>query len=408
MTKTTSNDQNEQSIAVLADENMAALEACFPSSVTLRRQAGRDVCSASLAESKALLVRSITRVDEPLLKGSQVSFVGSATIGTDHIDLDYLRDNHIEFVNAPGSNADSVADYVCSALAALVSDLTTVKKRGLSAGVIGFGQVGSRVAKRLQALGYIVRAYDPLIDQTKSDLLGSLSDVINSDVVSVHVPLTKNGEHATYHMVNGQFLSQLPNNTVLINSSRGEVAENKALKHWLSHSLGAQAVLDVWEFEPDVDPNLLSMASIGTAHIAGYALDGKIRGTAMLADAFYQHFSIQQSAVQLASNGEQTGHDSDLVEPGGDRLEIAIEGNETLNDLLLMAYDIRTDDLALRHSVLGEPSSNSNETPRLSFDELRKHYPVRREFSCTTFKSRQALSDSTDKILLALGFTVSY
>ena len=437
MTDQANNPEYPKKVAVLADENMAALARCFPSMVALQRQSGRDINAASLGDTAALLVRSITKVDAKLLSGSQVSFVGSATIGTDHIDLDYLRDNNIRFVNAPGSNADSVADYVCAALAALIPDLATIKERKLSAGVIGFGQVGSRVAKRLQAFGYSVCAYDPLIDQSSSDLLGPLSTVMQSDVISVHVPLSKDGEHASYHMIDSQFLSQLAAKVLLINTSRGEVADNKALKQWLRDSPGAHAVLDVWEFEPEVDPGLLQLASIGTAHIAGYALDGKIRGTEMLATAFYEHFATELEGepepepepelepepepepspeIYEKNSGQSTASlaaDTAIGQPD-DFLELAIEGDEPLNELLLLAYDIRRDDAALRASVLGDTSYGasygasvkSGIRPKASFDQLRKHYPIRREFSCIRFKCRQGMSESSRRILRALGFSI--
>ncbi len=407
MTNNTAENSSEDSgpnleLCVVADENMASLDALVKPVAQLRTSPGRDIGNALLEGADALLVRSITQVNKELLDNSRIRFVGSATIGTDHIDLPYLQEQGIRFANAPGSNADSVADYVCSALAALIPDLGSIKNKGLKAGVIGYGQVGSRVVKRLQALGYTVLAYDPLIPCDSNGVLASLEEVLSSDVISVHVPLTNDGGYPTYHMLDDVFLSKLQPNTLLINTSRGEVADNSALKRWLDSEPGAHAVLDVWEYEPDVDPMLLRLTSIGTAHIAGYALDGKIRGTAMLMDAFKAFFSSE-----LSSTSFSRVRGSELQE-----VEIKAQGNETLNQLLLLAYDIRRDDAALRQSVLTEVPHHSDDTNLTleslpSFDELRKYYPVRREFSRIHFVFEKAPDKEISRVLVALGFSLS-
>ncbi|MFK8020682.1 MAG: 4-phosphoerythronate dehydrogenase [Pseudomonadales bacterium] len=371
-------------LAIVADENIAAIEELFAGYASIRRVAGRNLKASDLDGADALLVRSVTQVDQGLLAGSTIKFVGSATIGTEHVDLDYLAASGIQFANAPGSNADSVADYVCSALAALLPDLGCIAGAGLKAGVIGYGQVGSRVTKRLQALGYHVSAYDPFLPTDAQSVLASFNEVIQSDVLSLNVPLTRSGPHPTWQMINSSVLEKLPAQSVLLNTCRGSVIDEPALASWLDDSPGAHAVLDVWEREPAIDATLAAKVSVATPHIAGYALDGKIRGSKMLASAFIAHFGLTENQP-IANDKAQV---------------LSLTGNESLNDILLQAYDVRRDDAALRRALIGQSIGPE-------FDQLRKSYPMRREYSATTLQFSKTPTQNTATCLQALGFKLA-
>ena len=368
---------------IVADENIAALDELFAGYACIRRVAGRTMRASDLEGADALLVRSVTEVNQTLLAGSAIKFVGSATIGTEHVDLGYLAASGIQFASAPGSNADSVADYVCSALATLLPDLACIAGAGLKAGVIGYGQVGRRVTQRLQALGYQVSAYDPFLPAGLAPVLASFDEVIQSDVLSLNVPLTRGGLHPTWHMVNSSVLGQLPAQSVLLNTCRGGVIDEAALASWLGDTPGAHAVLDVWEGEPAIDAALAAQATVATPHIAGYALDGKIRGSEMLASAFIAHFGLSARPIVTEDNAHT----------------IPLAGTESLNEILLQAYDVSRDDAALRLALIGQ-----NIGPE--FDQLRKKYPIRREYSATTLQFETAPRDDIAACLQALGFTL--
>ncbi len=371
-------------IKLLADENLAALEHYFGSNIELRTVPGRTLGAADIQDADALMIRSVTQINKELLSGSSVRFVGSATIGTDHVDLEYLQRAGIEFCNAPGSNADSVADYVCSAISALVPEPGQIADANLRAGVIGLGQVGNRVARRLIALGYGVRGFDPFLKEAACQLVASIDDLVDCDLISLHVPLNHDGPHPTYHMIDAQFLSQLSSRAILINAGRGGAIATHDLINCLRENPGIHAVLDVWEDEPNIDRELLGLASIATPHIAGYAIDGKIRGTEMIAAAFYQYFG-EQAATENDSNSF---------------CMLDCEGQASIRDIILRAYDIREDDWRLRSAL------NDGDLGR-AFDQLRKSYPTRREFSVTTLLTDSSLPTENRRLLGDLGFTLA-
>ncbi|MEM8498825.1 MAG: 4-phosphoerythronate dehydrogenase [Pseudomonadota bacterium] len=371
-------------IKLLADENLAGLEQYFGSNIELRTLPGRTLSAADIRDADALLVRSVTQIDEQLLSGSSVRFVGSATIGIDHVDLEYLHNADITFCNAPGSNADSVADYVCSAISALVPEPGQIADANLRAGVIGLGQVGGRVAKRLTALGYEVTAYDPFLNQAACPLVSALEELAECDLISLHVPLSHNGPHPTVRMIDAQFLSCISSRAILISAGRGEVIDTQDLIACLRDNPGIHAVLDVWENEPVIDRELLRLASIATPHIAGYAIDGKMRGTEMIAEAFYRYFGAQPD-VENASNAVCI---------------LDCEGQASIRDIILRAYDVREDDWRLR-SALNDADIGH------AFDLLRKTYPRRREFGVTTLLTDSSLPTESRRLLGDLGFTLA-
>jgi len=353
---------------IVADENIPAAQEAFSSFGEVRTYHGRQMTADDVRDADVLLVRSITRVDESLLSGSQVKFVGSATIGTDHVDIDWLRSQDISFANAPGSNATSAAEYVMSALFA-VARKASLDLQCKTVGIIGCGNVGSRVQARMQAVGLRCLICDPpRAEQEGQSGFVSMEEIASADIVSVHVPLIKAGKHKTRNLVSQDFITALPADCLFINTSRGDVVDESALKNRLVHEKQFNAVLDVWNNEPVIDVELAQMAAIATPHIAGYSIDGKLRATQMLYNSL------------CAFLGKEPVWDAVgfLPEPA----ETIIDGVSLTNYFQVAAhclhhvYDVIEDDKVLREAL----ELPEDERGR-AFDRLRKEYPARRECS---------------------------
>lgn len=351
---------------ILADENIPLVEAFFAEHAEIRRMPGRKINRAALEGVDVLLVRSVTRVDRELLQDSTVRFVGTCTIGTDHLDLDYFSDAGIAWASAPGCNARGVVDYVLGSLLVL-ADGEGVELAGRRYGVVGAGEVGGRLVEVLRGLGWEVRVCDPLRQAREVGDFVSLDEIVETcDVISLHTPLTLDGEHATFHLFDQTRLEQLRPGSWLINASRGAVVDNVALREQLAQRPDIQAVLDVWEGEPQVNVALAELCWIATPHIAGYSLDGKLRGTAQIYQAFCASQGLEPK-VEL----------SDLM-PVAPLRSLSFADTATPEDVLTtlcrVVYDPRRDDAAFRRSLGGD-----EEQRRSGFDQLRKHYPPRRE-----------------------------
>ncbi|WP_460062199.1 4-phosphoerythronate dehydrogenase PdxB [Pseudomonas sp. S2_A05] len=351
---------------IVADENIPLLDAFFAGFGDIRRVPGRSIDRATVEQADVLLVRSVTNVNRALLEGSKVRFVGTCTIGTDHLDLDYFNEAGICWSSAPGCNARGVVDYVLGSLMTLAeiegADLTQ-----RTYGVVGAGEVGGRLIKVLKGLGWNVKVCDPPRQAAEGGEYVSLEQIIEQcDVISLHTPLTRSGDSATWHLFDQQRLQQLKQGAWLINAARGPVVDNVALREVLLEREDLQAVLDVWEKEPEVDPALAELCVLATPHIAGYSLDGKQRGTAQIYQA-YCAFSGQPAAIQL----------SDLLSATW-LSEVSLHGDSDPAWALAMlcrgVYDPRRDDADFRRSLVGNVAEQ-----RSAFDALRKQYPVRRE-----------------------------
>ncbi len=371
---------------IVADVNIPFVRECFSSAGQVQTLSGRDITSAVIADADALLVRSITPVNEALLSGSRVRFVATATIGFDHVDVPYLQEHDIGFASAPGSNANSAAEYVIAALLE-VGRKHRISLEGKSIGVIGVGNVGSRVARKCEALGMrVLRNDPPLQRQTGDPRYVPVESLYGCDFITVHTPLTKEGIDRTFHLADAGFFSSLKPGTVFINASRGAVVETESLEAAIREGRLGAVVLDVWEGEPDIDTELLDLVDLGTPHIAGYSLDGKIAGLIMIYRAFceYFHLSPQFDAQDF------------LAAPEVARLELRVK---SLADQELLAraaegvYSIRRDDRDLRR-IVDQPSQARGRY----FDSLRKKYPVRREFKNTTV----VLDDSREPLVRKL------
>ncbi len=374
---------------ILADENIPMLEV-FERHGQLRRVAGRSLDRAVLADAEVLLVRSVTQVDQALLAGSQVKFVGTCTIGTDHLDLNYLAAHNIGWASAPGCNARGVVDYVLGALLVL-AEREAVDLAQRCYGVVGAGQVGERLVQVLRGLGWQVLVCDPPRQQREGGDYVDLETLLaRCDVISVHTPLTAQGEHPTEHLIDAEQLQSLSQGAWLINASRGAVVNNQALKRFLAQRSDVRAVLDVWEGEPQVDVELAQRCDIATAHIAGYSLDGKIRGTERIYQAFCEYFSVPiKSAINF---------------PAQTLLSMQLAGHTSQADALRVVcravYDPRADDAAFRLSLQGDTAQR-----RAAFDQVRKSYPVRREIPDLQVQVNKPTA-ALRQMIVALGMTL--
>lgn len=371
---------------ILVDENIIGADTVLAPLGEVVRFHGRSLSSADLAGATALLVRSVTRVNAQLLAGSAVRFVGSTTIGTDHLDIDYLESAGIQWCNAPGSNANSVVDYCLSAICRVPGALEGLLA-GERVGIIGYGNVGSRLHRRLAALGVDCVAYDPLLNAEQCPIQGSLREVLSCPVVSVHTPLTRQGRFPTWHMLDLPALSGMPENAMLLNAGRGEVVATEVLLALCEKRPDIRLVLDVWENEPTIDKALLDSAYLATPHIAGYSQDGKWQG-------------LLQVGRALADFLEQP-----LPEPEPDRIlsapaEVDVSGCESVVDTVravtLGSYDIGKDSKALK-------AARGNENLGIAFDALRREYPARREIASARVRGLEALPLLSRVALAALG-----
>jgi len=383
----------EYYMKIIADANIPYVRECFSSIGDVEVLGGREITSDAIGDADVLLVRSITPVNAALLAGSRVKFVGTATIGFDHVDIDYLRRNNIAFASAPGSNANSAAEYVIAALLE-IAQKHDIDLESKSIGVIGVGNVGSRVAKKCRALGMEVLLNDPPLQrQTGDPNYLPLEELYGCDFVTLHTPLTSEGRDKTYHLADEKFFKSLRKNCVFINASRGAVVDSAALIVTIKMSRLKGAVLDVWENEPNIDTELLKLVDIGTPHIAGYSLDGKIAGMIMIYRAVCDHYGIEPR------------HSIDDFLPEPEVPQVRLDPNpanhvETLVAAVEAVYDIRRDDVRLR----GIQSTRSGRAGEF-FDNLRKEYPVRREFHNTRVVLERPCGTIARK-LAGIGFKV--
>jgi len=378
---------------IVADANIPFVQDCFSSIGEVTVMGGRDMTPEAVAEADALLVRSITPVNERLLSGSAVRFVGTATIGFDHVDLDYLDAHHIGFASAPGSNANSAAEYVIAALLG-IGRKHGIRLEGKSIGVIGVGNVGSRVATKCEALGMrVLRNDPPLQRQTGSPIYVPIDALYDCDFITFHTPLTRDGIDKTFHLADEAFFASLKEGAVLVNASRGAVVDSKALQAAIDDDCLGPVVLDVWENEPDIDVELLDQVALGSPHIAGYSFDGKIAGLIMIYEAVCEYFGLDPKCEAVDFLPVPEVPEIDLGEaPEDDEAALA--------QAVERVYSVERDDANLR-SIAKEPP----EARGAFFDALRKNYPVRREFQNTTVIVDEP-GGAVVRKLLGIGFKV--
>jgi erythronate-4-phosphate dehydrogenase len=351
------------------------------------------VTREAVRDADILVVRSETKVNEQLLEGSSVKFVGTVTIGTDHVDERYLASKGITFVSAPGSNSNSVKEYIASALC-VWSRRTGAPLAGKTIGVVGVGNVGSKVARAARTLGLNVILNDPpLSRRTGEEKYRTLDELMDADFITIHVPLTKSGDDATFHLFNDVRISKMKRGSVLMNTSRGPVVETNALTDALSSRHLSASILDVWEGEPVLDMELLSRVLIGTPHIAGYSLDGKLNACKIVYEAACRFLGVQS----------EWNIDTSL-QPDAARIIVPSEITETdeiVRSAVKQAYDIELDDALLKKTGSLDISEHGR-----YFMKLRAEYRIRREFFNWCVELSSVHSEAA-AILQDLGFRIS-
>jgi len=354
-------------LSILADENIPNLKVLCADWANITTKLGRDISSSDLIGIDILFVRSVTKVNAELLAKADLKFVGSATIGVDHIDTDYLASQGIGFAHAPGSNANGVVDYVMSVI---LDHYDNASLENLTVGVLGHGNVGSRLARCLEHLSINHVIYDPLFSPSKKTkpptdspahkFLDSVDDLMTSDIISAHVPLTSGVEDSTHHIFDSARLSQLVNNALFINSSRGPVVDNVALKQLLLERSDLTVALDVWEGEPSIDLELYNLCDTATPHIAGYSLDGKLRGTEAIVTAALDYLNLESTL------------------PSKNTALVILEDLKTIDDYreaLSLTYSAKKETELFKRKI-----SESNNIAQ-TFDAYRKSYPARKEIN---------------------------
>lgn len=290
---------------VIIEKNIPFIHGLLDGMATVEYLAPEEITPAAMHDADALITRTRTRCDAALLDGSRCRFIATATIGTDHIDLDYCRAHGITVANAPGCNAPAVAQYVLASILTYREDDWRVVGNAVSAGdpdalkgivlgVVGVGHVGSIVARWAEGLGMRVLRVDPPRVEAEGEAgFATLVDCAReADIITFHTPFTRNGAHPTFHLADASFFDTLKRRPLIINSARGPIVDNAALVDALDAGKVSGAMIDCWENEPSISPELLSRAFIATPHIAGYSREGKIRATTMALDAFTRHFSL--------------------------------------------------------------------------------------------------------------------
>ena len=336
-------------------------------------------------DADAIITRTRTICNEALLAGSSVKLIATATIGYDHIDTEYCRRAGIAWTNAPGCNSKSVEQYIASALLVLAQRKGLTLK-GKTIGVVGVGQVGSKVANVCRLFGMKVLLNDPPRARAEGgEGFSSLQEILEqADVVTLHVPLNLIGEDATFHLADAAFFASLKRKPFVFNTCRGEVMDAQAAKNAVQKGLVSGLVVDCWENEPDLDLELLKLVELGTPHIAGYSKDGKANGTTMSVQAVSRFFGL----------GIDDWKASGVEAPNPNVLEIDenVADEAILAQAILTTYDVRKDDAALRADTK-------------QFEKLRGDYPLRREFPAYSLKLKN-VPERLAETLASLGFCV--
>ncbi len=369
---------------IVADNKIPYLKGVLEPYAEVVYKPGSQISNRDIRDADALFIRTRTKCNESLLKGSRVKFIATATIGFDHIDRAYLSRQNITWTNAPGCNSSSVQQYIASVLAMLGDSIP----EKLTLSIVGAGNVGTKVEKLGHILNMKVLLNDPPRERAEGGTHWSSFEEIlkRSDIITLHVPLNTGGKDKTHHIISEEVLGRIPTDTILINTSRGEVVDNSALKQALYKGKLKTAVLDVWENEPDIDRELLSQINFGTPHIAGYSRDGKANGTAQSVRAISRFFGL----------GLDNWYPSEIEPPQNSVIRMNTSGKtsrEILFEAIKATYNVREDDLRLRRS----PDT---------FEKQRGNYPVRREFHAYRLETDGHLSDSTRQKLTELGFQV--
>jgi erythronate-4-phosphate dehydrogenase len=373
-------------IRIVADDKIPFLKGILESFANVTWLPAKQINRDAVMNADALLIRTRTKCNADLLEGTAVKFIGTSTIGFDHIDTAYCEANNIRWTNAPGCNSSSVQQYIAAALLK-ISSQPGFDLRNKTLGIVGVGNVGTKIEKLAGILGMKVLLNDPprARKEKKNDFVRLDELLAASDIISLHVPLSMTGNDKTWHLFDHDTFNKVRTGTWFINSARGEVVNTEALKEALVHERLAGSVLDVWEKEPEIDIPLMHMSFLATPHIAGYSTDGKANGTAMTVKALSEVFDIPLAGWFPA----------EIPVPPEPELIIDSNGKsdaEIVRRAVIHSYNIDEDDVRLRF----DPSR---------FEKVREEYPLRREFHAYSVKLRGGSAEVREK-LKELGFKV--
>ncbi len=369
---------------ILIDDKIPYIRGAFEGVAEVVYLPGSKTTAEIARDADAIVTRTRTICNEKLLAGSSVKFIATATIGYDHIDTDYCDANGIRWTNAPGCNSKSVEQYIASTLMVLAERKGWNLSRK-TIGVVGVGNVGSKVARIAEIFGMKVLLNDPPRERVEGSAKFVSLETIQkeADIITLHVPLNMKGDDVTIHLANSDFFNKLKRQPVLINSCRGEVTETEAVKEALKSDAISAFVCDCWENEPDLDLELLSLTEIATPHIAGYSKDGKATGTLMSVQAISHFFGLGLENWQ-PTGVEQPAEPVFVLDGAG------LTEQQILSKAILHTYDIRNDDADFRKNTA-------------LFEQLRGDYPTRREFPAFTVRAKNMEEKTIEKLKL-LGF----
>jgi len=375
---------------IIVDENIEFGIEAFQQFGDVALSHGRKITNEILKDVAVLIVRSITDVNEELLRNTPVKFVGTATIGTDHLDKDFLKSNNISYSSAPGCNSFAVAEYVFTSVTQIAHE-NNFNLSDKTLGVIGYGNIGKKITKFANVLGIKTYVNDPPLQREGYEYdFCSLDEALNCDIITFHVPLNKTGIDKTFHLLDEQRINELKPGTILINTSRGGVVDKIALLKRLQNKNDLTVVLDVWENEPRINSELLKKVFIGTPHIAGYSYEGKVNGTIMIYNSlcdFMNKEKLWEPTLKPV--------DSNKIIPGKSQ-----SITELLYQITKKIYNISEDSTALKNLA----DLHQDELGK-HFDQLRKNYKLRREFN-NYFVTSQNLSSEQAAILQSLRFNL--
>jgi erythronate-4-phosphate dehydrogenase len=376
-------------VRIVADNKIPFLKGVLEPYADIQYLNPADITRDAVKDKDALIIRTRTHCNSELLDGTNVKFIATATIGFDHIDQEYCREKNIKWINAPGCNSYSVQQYIASVL------LTLGYKRnldlsGLTIGIVGVGNVGSKVERLAEVLGMKVLLNDPPRARNEgNEKFVTLDELVSkSDIITFHVPLIKDGIDKTFHMADENFFNKFNSSKIVFNTSRGQVIETNSIKNALKNKIVNAAVLDVWEHEPNIDLELLDMTDIATPHIAGYSADGKANGTSVCVRNIASFFNLDI---------DKNWYPKELPDPQNSN-EVTIDCTELSDQEIfykafISSYDILNDDSTLRNSVD-------------TFEKQRGNYPVRREFPFYKIKTKNCRNEIL-KNLKDIGFQIN-
>lgn len=350
---------------IIIDENIAFAEEAFSNYGTIELYNGRKINNEILKNADALIIRSITNVNKELLNNTSVKFVGTATIGTDHVDLEYLKNNGIVFSDAKGCNSNAVAEYVLTGLLA-VANKNKIDITNKTMGVIGYGNVGKKVVNLAEAIGLNVLVNDPPLERCGYNYkFSSLEEVLKCDIVSFHVPFNNGGVDNTYHLLNKNNIGLLKKDVILFNTARGAVVDNSVIVKFANENPSTKLIFDVWENEPICNYELVKKVDIATAHIAGYSFEGKVIGTEMIYKAFCNCFGLTPTWNYQLFNS--------IIK----EFNYSIDENLSNNILAITKsiYDIFEDTSNFKKILEYDTNGGAK-----YFDGIRKNYKLRMEF----------------------------